>query len=881
MAAVLDAFVSFLIDKVTKMATEEVAMLHGVPGEINKLEEKLQELKAVLADAERRRITEKTVQRWVMMLKDVMYEATDILDICNLKAEERQESSTGVDCTCFVNPMSLCLQSPVFTHNIGSRIKDLNKKLDSICESGAQFNFIRMEQNQDRGMVSHPARGKTSPVMEHSSLVGEKIKEDTVELVNMLTNEGQANHADNYIVIAISGTGGIGKTTLAQNIYNHQTIKEKFRKMIWLSVTQACTETELLRVAITGAGGDYFQAHDKSLLEPALVNLIRDKKIFVVLDDMWTAAEWNNVLRASFSYVARGSRVLVTTRDDRVALAMKARYLHRINYLGPQDAWSLLKKQVVATERDELHIDTLKNIGLAILGRCGGLPLAIKVIGLLRQRCMNMVEWERILNNPAWSIDGMPEELNHAIYLSYDDLPPHLKQCLLYYSLIPQKANVGPDRMIEMWISEGLVSSNYSDDLEQIGADYINELIWRNLIEPYKQYIGHSHYIMHDVVRSFCHYMVGDDALVAAKGESNIGSRLSLQKFRLLSIGVESSFNELDWGVLQKHSSLRTLISFYPIKFKRDDSLSGLSRLRTLYLKNSDFSPLLANHLGGLKHLRFLTIESTEISSLPDSIGHMKLLQYLDLMDCKRVVRLPNGIVKLKKLRSLYLNTTINTIPEKFGALTNLRKITNFPASMDGGSNGWCTLEELGPLSQLMNLGLKGLENVYPSSLAAKAMLSTKMHLCRLIFKCSSIIGDDGWSFERIVTEEEQRHVEEVFDELCPPGCIEHLTIDGYFGRRLPEWVTSMTGSVSLERLRILHLRDLAYCIQLPSGLCHLPCLQTLIVHRAPAIKHVGPELICHNQHHPRVSTSLFPCLEEWTSVECCAGRSGSGSARN
>ena len=62
MAAVLDAFVSFLIDKVTKMATEEVAMLHGVPGEINKLEGKLQELKAVLADAERRRITEKTVQ---------------------------------------------------------------------------------------------------------------------------------------------------------------------------------------------------------------------------------------------------------------------------------------------------------------------------------------------------------------------------------------------------------------------------------------------------------------------------------------------------------------------------------------------------------------------------------------------------------------------------------------------------------------------------------------------------------------------------------------------------------------------------------------------------------------------------------------------------
>jgi hypothetical protein len=78
-------------------------------------------------------------------------------------------------------------------------------------------------------------------------------------------------------------------------------------------------------------------------------------------------------------------------------------------------------KQIVTTERDKLEIDTLKHIGLEILGRCGGLPLAIKVIGgLLRQRDVNIVEWEKVLNNPAWSIDGMPEELHHAIHLSCD-----------------------------------------------------------------------------------------------------------------------------------------------------------------------------------------------------------------------------------------------------------------------------------------------------------------------------------------------------------------------------------------------------------------------------------------------------------------------------
>lgn len=477
----------------------------------------------------------------------------------------------------------------------------------------------------------------------------------------------------------------------------------------------------------------------------------------------------------------------------------------------------------------------------------------------MRQRSMNIVEWERVLNNPAWSLDGMPEELNHAIYLSYDDLPPHLKQCLLYYSLIPQKANIGPDKMIEMWISEGLVSSRHSDDLEQIGSDYNKELIMRNLVQPYKKYIGHSHYVMHDVVRSFCQYMVRDEALVARMGESGIGSRLRSHKFRFLSIGVESGSHELEWSVLQNQSSLRTLISCCPIKFNRNDSLSRLSRLRTIYLQNADFIPLLADHLGELKHLRHLTIESTEISSLPDTIGQLKLLQHIDLMGCEKMLQLPNGIIKLKQLRSVYLNETINIIPKKFGELTNLRKILNFPASMDGGANGWCTLEELGPLSQLRNLSLKGLENVYPSSLAAKAMLCSKEHLGRLDLRCSSIIEDDGGSVKRVVTEEEERHIEEVFAELCPPGCIYHLTIDGYFGRRLPEWVMSMTG-VSLGRLQILEMWNLALCTQLPSGLCQLPSLNRLIVRHAPAIKHVGPELMC--KRHSRVLVS-FPKLKE------------------
>lgn len=858
MAAVLVALASYVNGMLTKMAKEEVSMLLGVSGEIDKLAGKLHELKDVLADAERRCISDKCIQRWVGMLKDVMYEATDILDLCQLKAEERQESSMCADFGC-LNPMLFCMRSPVFAHDIGRRIKELNKRLHSICESSENFSFIRMADDHGQREVRRPpaaAGGKTSAVMERFSLVGAKIEEDTIALLDLLTTEGRASRGDdNIVVIAIGGIGGIGKTTLARNIYNHSTITDKFSKKIWLSVTQNVTETELLSSAIHQAQEGHC-CHSpeisNTLLEPTLLDTVRDKKIFLVLDDMWSFAVWDNVLKAPFSHAARGSRVLITTRHHDVARAMNARYLHHIDFFGPQDAWSLLKKQIVATERDKLEIETLKHIGLEILGRCGGLPLAIKVIGgLLRQRDMNIVEWERVLNNRAWSIVGMPEELHHAIYLSYDDLPPHLKQCLLYRSLFPIRCR---DPLVQMWISEGLVSSSCSDNLEEIGGNYIEQLTMRNLMELNKDDLGKPHCIIHDVVRSFCRYMARDEALLGQKGELDIDSRLNSQEFRVLSIVVKAGSGELEWSVLQKQKKLRTLITVGPIKFKPGDSLGRLSSLRTLAVSDVDFSPLV-DYLGELKHLRYLSITCTETSRLPDNIGQLRFLQHISVFGCAKMVRLPSGIVKLNQLRYLNLiGTNINSVPRGFAALTNLRIMSDFPAHVDGDSNGWCTLEELGSLSQLRNLELKGLENVYPSSLATKAMLCTKKHLVELRLTCSSRPGDD-------VAEQEQRRIEEVFDKLCPPACINYLTVQRYFGCRLPDWMMSKRAEVPLERLKFLLLVDITFCTKLPDGLCQLPCLEALEVHRAPAVKRIGTEFLLYN--HPSRPLEAFPRLNK------------------
>ncbi|VAI42164.1 unnamed protein product [Triticum turgidum subsp. durum] len=528
---------------------------------------------------------------------------------------------------------------------------------------------------------------------------------------------------------------------------------------------------------------------------------------------------------------------------------------HHVNKLEEEDAWSLLKKQIVSSKTNGHEIDMLKDIGLQIVAKCDGLPLSIKVMGgLLCQKDNKRRDWEMVLDDSIWSVSGMPEELNHAVYLSYEDLPSSIKQCFLCYSLLPKAALFRRDNIIAMWIGEGFLHGT-SDDLEELGSKYYKELILRNLIEPDAYYVDQRVCNMHDVVRSFAQYVSRDEALVAHSGETDVVTKLHVHEF--LQISVENKASEsdgLDWSSLQAQKTLRTLMSVGHLNMKPSDSLGNFPCLRTLCIESAHVALVRSVHK--LKHLRYLSLENTDISSLPDSIGKMKFLQYINLAGCKQFVKLPDSIVKLAQLRYLnFNNTSINGIPKGFRDLANLRIIDGFPARMDGE---WCSLEELGPLYQLKHVGIQGLENVTASLSAAKAKLSEKVHITHLNLKCSSVLGDNG-----MIEEEEQQRIEVVFDELCPPPRLEILFVEGYFGRRLPRWM--MSSDLPLNSLRILFICDLACCTQLPDGSCQLPYLEFIQIERAPAIKRVGSEFMqsCHQSPHSSKMVPAFPRLQK------------------
>ncbi|VAI94345.1 unnamed protein product [Triticum turgidum subsp. durum] len=347
MAMVLDAFASYITDYLKQVVQDELGTMLGVSSEIDKLGDKLLDLKNFLADADRRNITDETVKVWVGQLKRAMYEAADILDLCQLKAMEKRGPSP-VEAGC-CNPLLFCLRNPFHAHEIGTRIKALNRRLDSIMERSAAFNFINLASYEEHSSSSHGNSSReTSGELNRSGVVGDKIEEDTRALVAQITRSGN-EVSNNIMVVAIVGVGGIGKTTLAQKVFNDEAIQGDFSKKIWLSVNQNFSEVELLRRAIIEVRGDAQPVGNaKATLQQTLKEALIGHKTFLIMDDVWNYRAWEDVLKTPLvNAAAPGSRVLITTRDEGVARGVSAIWpYHHVDTLAPDDAWLLLKTQV-------------------------------------------------------------------------------------------------------------------------------------------------------------------------------------------------------------------------------------------------------------------------------------------------------------------------------------------------------------------------------------------------------------------------------------------------------------------------------------------------------------------------------------------------------
>ncbi|XXG50817.1 hypothetical protein AAC387_Pa02g4739 [Persea americana] len=249
-----DALVSSVVDELCAIAKDKVVLLFVVKKEVRKLFSTFTAIQAVLEDAERQQVSKNAVKDWLRKLKEVTFEVEDILDEWRIEAfRSREDGDDILKCkkvrSCFLFPCP-CFKQVKLRLDTGHRIREISDRLNQISMEKNAFNFNAVSKREvgDKPMMNER---ETTSLIDKLEIFGRDAVKD--EIVNELVCETSKEERP-FSVVSIVGMGGLGKTTLAQLVYNDETMMKHFEKRIWVCVSEDYDVKKILTKVIESMG---------------------------------------------------------------------------------------------------------------------------------------------------------------------------------------------------------------------------------------------------------------------------------------------------------------------------------------------------------------------------------------------------------------------------------------------------------------------------------------------------------------------------------------------------------------------------------------------------------------------------------------------------
>ncbi len=230
---------------------------------------------------------------------------------------------------------------------------------------------------------------------------------------------------DRQGVVGLYGMGGVGKTTIANAIYNR--LRRDFHSAsCYVEVGQDPSIDQLQQRILDTLCGAFPTSKGNVENQAQMKHRLQKQSVLLVLDDIWKKEH----LGALLVPVHRDSRVIVTSRKEALLTACMPKLCGRqpaylkVDFLSEVSSLQLFCRHAFPSQQGSAPF-RWDGPSRQAAAACGGLPLSLTVIGSYLEGKVQPEEWEDALGRlqTAQSLEGDNDDrVFSTLKISFDDL---------------------------------------------------------------------------------------------------------------------------------------------------------------------------------------------------------------------------------------------------------------------------------------------------------------------------------------------------------------------------------------------------------------------------------------------------------------------------